>query len=106
MTGVLSADTCSAARPRSATWAAIFSLLLGPIGMLYSTLRGCVTMLLGGGLIAVAYIAFDNPWDTSRPGFGLQHQILAPALYAALSLYWISCAAWAIAAANHIHPAI
>ncbi len=100
MTGVLSADTCAAARPRSAAWAAIFSLLLGPIGMLYSTLLGCVTMLLGGGLLAVAYVAYDNPWDTSRYGFAEQHRILAPPLYAAIALYWISCAVWAAIAAD------
>lgn len=98
--------TSAGTADRSVTRAAIFALLLGPIGMLYSTLRGCVTMLLGGGLIALAYIASDNPWDTSRPGFDQQHQILAPALYAALALYWLACAAWAAVAADHNYPTI
>ena len=76
----------------------MFALVLGPIGMVYSTLLGCAVMMLSGGLIAVAYVAFDNPWDISRAGYAQEHALLAPAVWAAVILYWLGCIAWAASA--------
>ncbi len=64
--------------------AIILTLLLGPIGLFYSTVAGGFTMLAVSAVLVVKF--FMNPLDLS----------FLAILFILTPIYWIICLAWAI----------
>ncbi|MFD2743153.1 MULTISPECIES: SH3 domain-containing protein [Sphingobacterium] len=84
-------------KSKSITIAIILTTLFGPFGMLYSTLRGAITMILLPIILIIATVfafGFDNAFLKI---------VLASSSIIFFILYWFICVIWgAVAASNSI----
>ncbi len=81
-------------KPKSAKLAFLLGMLLGPFGMLYTTLAGFAAMLILGVLGGLLFISTNFPFGFSETSFSLTHSIPVGVLVVVLA-YLLGCAFWA-----------